>query len=108
MRPPYVPWEPGCHGEGFLVREPASGRLVLALFAAEEGRGNPLRLIIHVAYRFGGGDHKALQAYVEVQPDGRFSLPLQDRAKLTKAEIAEEVIGLDPRLRWEQDRQEGA
>ena len=70
---------------------------------ATEPPGNPLRLIMWTTRLHAGGDFERLLAFVSVEPNGRFSLPLRDRTDLTKREVAEWVMRSDSRLRWERD-----
>ena len=71
---------------------------------ATDPPGNPLRLIMWTTRLHAGGDFERLLAFVCVEPDGTFSLPPRDRTDLTKREVADWVMGSDPRLRWEKDR----
>lgn len=97
-----MPWSPGSYGEGFLVESP-EGALTTVIVEATDPPGNPLRLIIWTTRLFAEGDFERLVAFLSIEPDGTFSLPLRDRNDLTKQEVADCVMRSDSRLRWEND-----
>ena len=70
---------------------------------ATEPPGNPLRLIMWTTRTHAGGDFERLLAFVSVEPDGTFSLPLRDRTGRTKREVADWVMRSDSRLTWDDD-----
>ena len=92
-----MPWSPGSYGEGFLVETP-EGPLETIIVEATDPSGNPLRLIMWTTRLHAGGDFERLLAFVSVEPDGTFSLPLRDRTDLTKREVADWVARSDSRL----------